>query len=405
MLYNVFSYFAWFALQCGTPFSKKLKEFISGRKSRNSVNEKNAIWFHCASVGEFEQARPLIEKIKTSNPFEKILVSFFSPSGFNHYQNFELADDICYAPFDTPKQVNDFLNVHQPRALILVKYEFWKNMIRGCHSQDIPVYSVASIFRENQRFFGVFQGFFKSDLKRIKHFFVQNTSSEKLLSKIGISSVSVIGDTRFDRVIEIAEKSQKIESIRSFCQGANILVAGSTWPTDEKLLEKCYSELKNWKIIIAPHDVQSSRIKDILKTFDMHQPVVYSGAKSEEIKNSKALIIDSIGMLNRVYSESDVCYVGGAFGAGLHNILEAAVYGKPVIHGPRIEKFQEAKDLLEKGGSFCISTLEQDKDSVLEIFNNEEIRSRMGEIAKNYVYENLGASVKVISHLKKDGIF
>ncbi len=404
MLYNAISYLAWFALRCMSPFNKKLKDYTQGRKSVITAGIKHPIWFHCASVGEFEQARPLIELIKQKNSSQKILVTFFSPSGYNQFKNFSIADEVCYSPFETPHQVKTFLNSYEPRALILVKYEFWRNMIKHSHSAGIPIYSVASIFRSDQRFFGPIKNLFNPTLKRIDHFFVQNTNSENLLSKIGINNVSVIGDTRFDRVIQIAQKSQKIESIKNFCQNSKVLVAGSTWPSDEILLEKYFVELKDWKFIIAPHDVQNSRIEEVLNTFKNHESIVYSGAKAEDLKTSKVLLIDSIGMLNRIYVEADLCYVGGAFGAGLHNILEAAVYGKPIIHGPKFEKFQEAIDILEKGGSYKISSSKEDKKPVLEIFNSSELRLKMGTTAKEYVYENLGASDKVISHLKKEGI-
>ena len=404
MVYSFFSQLVWLALQCLTPFNKKIKDFVRGRKHVLEDSLTDVIWFHCASVGEFEQARPLIEFIKSENAKEKIVVTFFSPSGYNNFKNYRLADHVSYLPFDTPNQVSKFLNYFRPKVLMLIKYEFWPNLIRLTKKNETPIYSVASIFRKEQRFFGSFGQLFLSDLKKVKHFFVQNEESKTLLSEAGIKDSSVIGDTRFDRVIEIAEKSQTIGPVASFCENSNILVAGSTWLPDEKILELCLLELEGWKFILAPHDVKNSRIQEVKKVFENHSPVVYSGAKSNDFKNAKVLIIDSIGMLNRVYREADLCYVGGAFGAGLHNILEAAVYGKPIIHGPKIDKFKEAEDLLKKGGTFKIENFNTDKNAVLSIFNNPDTRAEMGAIAKEYVYENLGASLKVISRLKQDSI-
>lgn len=404
MLYNLVASLFWLALQCVTPFNKKIKLFVKGRKQELEPVTQNAIWFHCASVGEFEQARPLIELIKKEKPEENILVTFFSPSGFEHFKDYKLAEQVLYSPFDTKSQVTKFLELHQPKTLILIKYEFWRNLIGCSASQDIPVYSVASIFRPEQRFFGALQRYFSQSLKHINYFFLQNEESQFLLRKIGIENSTVIGDTRFDRVIKIAEHSQDIESIKKFCGTSKVLVAGSTWLVDEKMLAECKRELPDWKFIIAPHEVKSSRIEQVKTEFKSEKTLVYSGAKSEELTDANVVIIDSIGMLNRLYSYADLCYVGGAFGAGLHNILEAAVYGKAIFHGPKIQKFQEATELLTKGATLKVEDFKRDKSEVLDVFTDDERRLRMGEISKEFVYENLGASLKVISHLKRDGI-
>ncbi len=407
-IYDLIMHLVWCSLKCISPFNPKIKEFTSGRKLQRDASKilTGAIWFHCASVGEFEQGRPIIEKIKKSNSSQKILLSFFSPSGFNHLKDFQLADSIVYAPFDTSHAVNRFLNLYQPTALILIKYEFWKNLIHYSHQRSIPIFSVSSIFRKDQHYFKWYGNIFVPDLQRISHFFVQNESSKELLLSIGIKQITISGDTRFDRVIDIAENSVDVENVKEYCTNKKCLIAGSTWPEDEAVLHDAFAEFSNdWVLIIAPHEVKKSRIEAISKQFQAFKSIALSGASSADLSDNRVLIVDSIGLLNRIYRYADVCYVGGAFGTGLHNILEAAVWGKPIVHGPEHAKFKEATDLSTIGGSIVCQTKEEGVKALVQLQSDHEVRTTKGGLSKQYVYQNMGASLKVISYLKSKGIF
>ncbi|MFK7757500.1 MAG: 3-deoxy-D-manno-octulosonic acid transferase [Flavobacteriales bacterium] len=407
LIYSAFASLVWLCLKLLSLSNKKLKEFTQGRTSASESSElEDPIWVHCASVGEFEQARPVIELIKASHPEQDILLTFFSPSGFNHLSSYELVEHVCYAPFDTPAQVKAFLTTYKPKVLLLIKYEFWKNMLYFCSKNSIPVFSVSAIFRQNQRFFNWYGSLFKADLRRITHFFVQNESSRLLLNSIEINKTTVTGDTRFDRVVAIAEKSMEVESIKKYCEHTHVIIAGSTWAQDEEALVNAYDQLdSDWKLIIAPHEVNAERIQEVLERFKHHSPACLSGAKDNELKRSRVLIIDSIGLLNRTYRHADLCYVGGAFGAGLHNSLEAAVWGKPLVHGTNYDKFQEATDLAQLGGSLPAKTIVDATKNLLILAKDEALRTKMGSAAQHYVHRNKGASLKVFSILESEGIF
>ncbi len=406
-IYSVLISLAWQFLQLFSLFNPKLKDFSKGRNiNSDDIILKSPIWVHCASVGEFEQARPLIELIKDTDPEQHILLSFFSPSGFNHLQSYKFAEHVCYAPFDTPKQVKKFLKKFRPKALLLIKYEFWKNTLHYCSLENIPVYSVSSIFREDQHFFRWYGSFFKSDLLKVNHFFVQNQTSKDLLKSLGIKNVSVTGDTRFDRVIAIAEKSIHVEGIKNYTLNSRSVIAGSTWPEDEGVLFNAFKQMPaNWKLIIAPHEVNSKRIEEILELFKSYEPLRLSGATDKQMEDCKVLIIDSIGLLNRIYRYADICFIGGAFSTGLHNILEAAVWGKPIIHGPEYQKFKEADDLIKLGGSISARSISEAAKILIDLSCNDLQQKEMSKVSQEYVYQNKGASEKVISFLKTQGIF
>ena len=399
---------AWLTLKFIGVFNAKIKTFVQGRNKQETItNITSPIWFHCASVGEFEQARPLIENIKKNYPTQDILLTFFSPSGFNHLQDYPLADAVLYSPFDTRRQVRAFLKSYQPKSVILIKYEFWKNLISESSKLGIPIYSVSSIFRENQYFFRWYGKSYAKDLQKIKFFFVQNNESKKLLQKIGITQSTVTGDTRFDRVLDISNKSRELDISSDFLyENDKCIVAGSTWPKDEELILKALVKMSgDWKLLIAPHEVNEDRIESIMKLFSKYHVSRLSTSSASELKWNRIIVIDSIGLLNRLYKLGDICYVGGGFGDGVHNILEAAVWGKPVLFGPNHKKFTEAKELLNLGGGISFDSIEHGVARLLELKSDHSEIIRRGRVSKEYVFKNEGATRKTLRHLEDSGIF
>lgn len=406
-LYDWSMNLAWLTLNCIGVFNAKIKTFVQGRNNQETiVNITSPIWFHCASVGEFEQARPLIESIKKNHPTQDILLTFFSPSGFNHLQDYPLVDAVLYSPFDTKRQVREFLKSYQPKSVILIKYEFWKNLITETWRMGIPIYSVSSIFREGQHFFRWYGKSSAKDLEKIKFFFVQNQESKKLLHDIGIAQSKVTGDTRFDRVLDISSNSKALDIFSDFLpENGKCIVAGSTWPKDEALIQKALAKMDgNWKLLIAPHEVHNDRIESILKLFSQDHPLRLSNSPASALKSSRVIVIDSIGLLNRLYKLGDICYVGGGFGDGVHNILEAAVWGKPVLFGPNHKKFTEAKELQQLGGGISFDSIENGVARLLELKSDHSEIIRRGKVSKEYVFKNEGATTKILRHLEDSGI-
>ena len=376
-------------------WQSKLAKGLSSRKSKT-------IWIHCASLGEFEQGRPIIESIKKIYPETFILLTFFSPSGYEVRKNYALADFVCYLPADTPKQAKQFINIVQPELVIFVKYEFWLNMLEVLKQKNIPVLLTSAIFRENQIFFKWYGGLWRNALHGFKHIFVQNQESATLLASIQLENFSIGGDTRFDRVVEIANQFIAIPQIEKFCNKKSVLVAGSTWPTDEILLSKLANAFPNWKMIVAPHEIDEIHLSNLEKSFQ--QSCRFSGLinlSEKELESIQILIIDNIGMLSKLYNYANICYVGGGFGSGIHNVLEAAVYGKPVLFGPKFHKFDEAKALIKAGGAFTI----QDEISLLNKFSdlkdNSTLMVKTGSFAGNFVHQNAGATALIIDYIKK----
>jgi 3-deoxy-D-manno-octulosonic-acid transferase len=346
-------------LKAAALFHPKAKAWVKGRQQAwPKTDGEQAIWIHCASLGEFEQGRPLIEKIKKEQPQQKILLTFFSPSAYEVRKDYAMADDILYLPLDTASNARRFLEHFKPSMAIFVKYEFWPNYLLALQKKDIPTYLLSAIFRKEQHFFQWYGGWHRNILKGISHFFVQNKESQTLLSSIGIEQHSLNGDSRFDRVVEHASTVRENEKVNSFKGSHPLIVAGSSWTKDEDLLI-AFAQQSDYKIIFAPHELNQV---DHLK--EKCQAALYSQANTEELKNSQFLIIDSIGLLSQLYAYADIAYVGGGFGAGIHNILEAAVYDCPVVFGPNYQKFQEAKDLIKLGGARSIHELNSLKAAV-----------------------------------------
>ena len=394
-IYNILMHFA--AL-----FNPKAKLWVEGRKGifakiAQEVEPGYIIWIHAASVGEFEQARPLIERIREEYPSKKILLTFFSPSGYELRKNYELVDYIYYLPIDTKKNAKKFIELIQPEMVFFIKYEFWFNYLSELYKRVIPIYLVSTIFRPSQHFFKWYGGWFRKHLRMVEHFFVQDNESATLLSSLNIKRILITGDSRFDRVKSLTENPKSFYTISDFVEGQKVLLAGSSWEPDEKiLLDFMEGEKQDFKLIIAPHEVNSSHIDSLLSRFSNFKPLLFSNYEQKEIpKESRVLIIDSVGKLMHLYQYTDVAYIGGGFGVGIHNILEAATYKKPVIFGPNYQKFKEAKDLIKVEGGFSISNATAFSDITSDLLFNPSAYAKASEECGIYIQENIGATDKI----------
>ncbi|MEG2514937.1 MAG: glycosyltransferase N-terminal domain-containing protein, partial [Bacteroidaceae bacterium] len=362
------------------------------------VSDARYIWVHAASLGEFEQGRPLMENIKKQYPNYKILLTFFSPSGYEVRKNYQGADIVCYLPFDTSRNAKKFLDIIHPCMAFFIKYEFWQNYINELHKRRIPIYSVSSIFRKEQIFFKWYGSSYRNVLKNIDQLFVQNETSRRFLSKIGVNAVTVVGDTRFDRVLEIREQAKDLPLVEQFKGVSMTLVAGSSWPPDEDLFIEYFNSHPKIKLILAPHVIDENHLVDIIRK--LKRPYVrYTKATPENVAKADCLIIDCFGLLSSIYRYGEIAYVGGGFGTGIHNILEAAVYGLPVIFGSKYHKFKEAKELLENKGAFKVESFEDLRSLLDKMAMNKEYLKEMGDNAGNYVKSNLGATDLIISKI------
>lgn len=381
-------------------FNKKAKLRYEGVKESFGIikkfNANNVIWFHCASVGEFEQGRPLIEKLKKEKPKYKIAISFFSPSAYELRKNYELADLVFYLPNDSKRNSKKLIKLLKPSIVVFVKYEFWHWYLSELKNNKIPTYLISGIFRESQIFFKPYGKFYRKILLNFTHLFVQNKTSSELLKSINIQNVTVAGDTRFDRVSELAKNKKSYPIIESFVNNNLVFIAGSTWKKDEEIIFNFINntEKENIKYIIAPHEISSENINRIKRT-STKKTILYSKANSSNVVDARVLIIDNIGMLSSLYSYADVAYVGGGFGAGIHNTLEAAVFGIPIIFGTNYNKFDEAKELLKRNAAFSINNAPEFNFILNKLFSEADFREQCGEKASKYVKENIGASNKI----------
>ena len=385
-------------------FSPKMKKFISGRKqSFPLLNQKITpttpnIWIHVASLGEYEQGLPIMEAFKKEYPTYKIVLTFFSPSGYEVRKNNTIADVTLYLPLDTKSNVCQFLNAIQPKMVFFIKYEFWPNYLNELKKRHIPTFLVSGIFRKNQLFFKFYGGFYRKALKAFEHFFVQNQSSKQLLHAIGLDNVTVHGDTRFDRVAEIVEQAQPLEFIEQFKNKHPIVVVGSSWVDDEEIYLPYLNSSENVQFIIAPHNIKEEEIQKLIRKIKK-KTVRYSQYKPEELKDAEILIIDTIGLLTQIYAYADIAYVGGAFRTGLHNILEPATYGIPVVIGPKYTKFQEANDLVALGSCLVVHTAEELAKTLDHLFQNTSMRLELGTLNKNFVLANKNATQIVMKYV------
>ena len=392
------------AILIATLFSKKARLWIRGRKNifnliKMKVGPSDKLyWFHAASLGEFEQGRPVIEAVKKTDDSIKIILTFFSPSGYEVRKTYDKADYIFYLPIDTKKNALRFLKLINPAKVFFIKYEFWYHYLNQLQKKNIPSYLISANFRQDQIFFRWYGKWFRRILCKFTHIFVQNKLSEQLLEYAGLNDVTVSGDTRFDRVAEIARQSKKIAPVEEFRQNDMVIIGGSTWHKDEELLVRFINSTDHKiKYILAPHVISTANINRLEKSIE--KPVVkYSSAGINDIRNYQVLIIDNIGMLSSLYKYADIAYIGGGFGAGIHNILEAAVFGLPVLFGPKHRKFQEALDLIKLGGAFEVCDCCLLKEH-LEMLLDKKARDKAGSVSANYVADKQGATNLIISKI------
>ncbi|MCW3086123.1 MAG: 3-deoxy-D-manno-octulosonic acid transferase [Bacteroidetes bacterium] len=404
LLYNISLYSYLLLIRIASLFNAKAKLWITGRRhlldeinTRLSENTAPLVWFHCASLGEFEQGRPLIERYKKRHPDHKILLTFFSPSGYEIRKNYAGADYIYYLPLDTAHNARLFIDAIKPIAVFFVKYEFWFNYLDELSERRIPTYLVSGIFRNDHYFFKSYGKWFRNQLSSFSHFYLQDPQSEQLLNGIGYKNTSVSGDTRFDRVNEIAKNVKQIELVKQFAGNEKVMIAGSSWEEDEKLIA---SIKLDFKLIIAPHEIDEKHIHSIEEEFAGKGFCLrYSKADEATVNLAQVLIIDNIGMLSSLYQYGTVAFIGGGFGKGIHNILEAATFGLPVIFGPNYEKFTEAKELIKQGGAFVVSGVAE-LEKTVALLNDEEVLKTASHISKHYVESRVGASDRILGDVK-----
>jgi 3-deoxy-D-manno-octulosonic-acid transferase len=399
-LYTIFIRFYGLAARFVAFCSAKAKAFVQGRRNfpvPPVQDEKPWFWFHAASLGEFEQGRPVIEEVRARFPEIKILLSFFSPSGYEIRKDYELADQVIYMPLDTVANARKLLKNYQIKAAFFIKYEFWFNHLKVLQHKGIPVFYFSVRFRDNQHFFKPYGFWFRKHLNYVEHFFVQDEHSAELLKSIGINQYSIAGDTRFDRVAKIAAKADPIPEIEQFIGGRKCIIAGSTWPPDEVFLVEMLSEMPDdYCLIFAPHDVSESHIAQLKNRLNVSSGLF---SKKQFDPTNKTLIIDQIGLLSRTYRYARFAYIGGGFGKAIHNIQEAVTFGCPVIFGPKHEQFTEAVDLLGLGGVFSVNNAQDLKTRFDQLIHDEAFYLQASAVCKDYVHKQLGATSKIMSFL------
>ena len=428
MIYNIVIYFVLWGIAIASLFNEKVRKMWRGEREAFKILKQKVdpsakyVWFHAASLGEFEQGRPLMERIRKEYPQYKILLTFYSPSGYEVRKNYEGADIICYMPVDTRLNAIRFLRLVRPVMAFFIKYEFWSNFLHILKHRNIPTYSVSSIFREDQVFFKWYGRSYANVLKCFTRFFVQNEESKRLLEGIGITDVDVAGDTRFDRVLQIKEAAKHLPICEAFRKGVavsssssalssfdsekesrpdfKVFVAGSSWPPDEEIFIRFFNEHKDWRLLIAPHVIAEEHLKLILSLLKNKKVVRYTQTNPEEAAKADVLIIDCFGLLSSMYNYGDIAYIGGGFGVGIHNTLEAAVWNMPVIFGPNNKKFQEAQGLLKSGGGFEITNYESFEGLMNSMINNLAFLKQAGDKAGAFVASLSGATGKVLAKVK-----
>ena len=401
LIYNFSIYIYKLAVYIASFFNQKAQKLWTGQAGALSLLKRSLdlnaryIWFHAASLGEFEQGRPVMEQLKKDNPKTKILLTFFSPSGYEIRKNYSGADVISYLPLDTKAAARRFVKLVNPSKAVFIKYEFWPNYILELQKANVPVYSISAIFRPSQVFFKVYGGWYRNLLKSFAHIFVQDKNSLKLLADNGFTNVSVAGDTRFDRVADLAQQAKVIPLIETFVKAAKkVIVAGSTWPKDEELLVRYLKLHPDIKLILVPHEIHQAHILGISKLLDGNF-VRYTDLNEQNVLTTNCIVVDTIGLLSSIYRYANVAYIGGGFGVGIHNTLEAAVWNVPVVFGPNYKKFREARDLIAIGGAFSIGhyeLLEAQFDLLLK-------DNKSGKIAGDYVKNNTGATDLIIQEI------
>jgi len=389
-------------------FNPKAKQWKTGRKNwkkkmKQAVSpDDRVIWMHCSSLGEFEQGRPVLERVRKEFPDHKIVLSFFSPSGYEVRKNYEGADYIFYLPLDTRRNAKSIIKILHPEILILVKYEYWYNLLKKLIKKHIPVIVISAVIKENNLFIRSWGSWFRKRIAKITHFFVQEGDSKDLLNSIGIEQVTISGDTRFDRVREIKESDPKLEFIERFKNSSKLIVAGSTWPEDEEILVNFINEKlpDDWKVIFAPHNIDEKQIKSLSEKLNKNV-AIYTKSNEGQIENSQILIVDTIGILTKIYAYADISYIGGGFTkTGVHNTLEPAVFGVPIIFGPNYENYFEAIDLIQTEGAQRFKDQHDFNAKMEKLIANEQERIRRGNAAANYIRQKPNSSNLIMDYLK-----
>jgi len=405
-IYNILTQITHYLLKVVALFNPKIKLFVNGRKTvfatlKNAIKPSDkTIWIHCASLGEFEQGLPIIEQLKLQYTSHKIVVSFFSPSGYEVKKNSTVADVIVYLPLDTKSNAKRFLDAVHPDLVVFVKYEFWPNYLSALKDRKIRTILVSAIFRENQAFFKFHGKWMQKYLNAFEHFFVQNEVSKKLLSQIHFKNVTVSGDTRFDRVAAILKRDNQLQFIEDFKQDKTTIVYGSSWEDDEAIYVAFLNASEGVKHIIAPHNIKKEKIRRLKLTIKK-PTLLFSEMEGRVLADYDVLIIDTVGLLTKIYSYADIAFVGGAFKTGLHNVLEPAVYGVPIIIGNQYDKFQEAIDLVNKKGIVSVKSKKEYDAIISSLLKSKEKRNQLGEINRNYVAEKSGATQTIINYILK----
>jgi len=402
---------AGFFLKILALFSQKIKLFVDGRKSvfetlsKNISNSDKTIWFHAASLGEFEQGLPVMEKIKANFPNHKLIVTFFSPSGYEVRKNNTIADVTIYLPIDTKENAKHFLDSINPEFVFFIKYEFWPNYLNELKNRKINTYLISGIFRENQAFFKWYGSFYRKALNSFDYFFVQNESSKKLVQQLGFQNVSVSGDTRFDRVVSILERDNHLDFIEKFKNNTLTIVIGSSWPKDEELLVNFINQsTENIKFIIAPHNIKSDQILELQKSITK-KSILFSEKESKNVGEYDIFIINTIGILTKIYSYADIAYVGGGYGnPGVHNLLEPATFGIPIVIGPNYSHFAEATALVNMEGCISVSNQNELNDAFSNLISNDDVRHEKGHICNTFVQMNKGATDKILSYILNENL-
>ncbi|PXY39499.1 3-deoxy-D-manno-octulosonic acid transferase [Flavobacterium cheongpyeongense] len=402
-LYNLVVILTGFFLKITALFNQKIKLFVDGRKNVFTIlkekikPEDKTIWFHSASLGEYEQGLPVIEKIKEKYPAHKIIVTFFSPSGYEVRKNNHVADVTLYLPLDTKSNAKQFLRLAHPELVFFIKYEFWLNYLKELKKTKTPTYLISGIFRDSQMFFKWYGGFYRKALETFTYFFVQNEKSKVKIETIGFNNVIVSGDTRFDRVDTILDRDNSLEFIETFINNQPTIIIGSSWPKDEALLIEYINQASSTvKFIIAPHNIKKEQIQN-LKNSISKETVLYSEKENKKLSNYTVFIVDTVGLLTKIYSYGTIAYVGGGFGnPGIHNILEPAAFGLPIVIGPNYSKFAEAIELVSLGGSMVVSNEEELKQIFNRLLTDLNFTEEKGRICQTYIQNNKGATNTII---------
>lgn len=401
LIYHIAIRFYYLFIYLVSFLNLKAKLWIHGRKNQVVKPHRGCMWFHFASLGEFEQGRPVLERMRALYPEKQVVVTFFSPSGYEVRKNTPLANAVYYLPLDTPQNAFNFIEALQPDLAIFTKYEYWYCFFRELNRRQVPLYIISGIFRPKQVFFNWYGGLHRKMLRMVNHFFVQDDSSQELLQKLDINNVTFSGDTRFDRVWANALKPKPLPEIEKFKDGKKLFIAGSTWPQDEELLANVVKLYPDWKFIFAPHEINEEKINKLINLLPAGYTIRFSHLSNLNASDStlQMLVIDNIGMLSSLYQYGEVAYIGGGFGAGIHNTLEAAAFGLPVIFGPNYQKFREARELIELNAGISISNMHELRNAAGLLMEDETYRATAGKAAAKYVAEHTGATETIVNYI------